>query len=224
MPAEGAAVGQRTVVVVAGGEPVPAAAVDRAKGATVVAADSGIDHALAAGWHVDVAIGDFDSATEAGLERVAREGARVERHPAAKDHTDLELALEEAARLGATDVLVVGIGGGRLDHLLANFLVLATPALAGATVTAFAGDARVHVVHAGRSCTLDAPPGAVVTLLPVGGGATDITTEGLRYPLDREALAPVTSRGVSNVVEVAPCRVTLGAGTLLAILPGADGA
>jgi thiamine pyrophosphokinase len=216
-------VGQRLVVVIAGGDPIPPdTAATVPDDAIVIAADSGVDLALAVGLRVDVAIGDFDSATADGLEEVAAWGARVERHPAAKDHTDLELALHEAVRLGATDVLVLGAGGGRLDHLMANLLVLAAPVLESCAVEAIIGAARVHVVRAARPITIDAAVGALLTLVPIGGAATGITTHGLRYPLDDEALDPGTSRGVSNVVEVSPCRVSLCAGTLLAILPGTE--
>ena len=96
----------------------------------VVAADSGVAHALALGLAVDVAVGDFDSLDPRVLEAVEAAGTRVERHPAAKDATDLELAIDVAVGLGAARIVVLGGHGGRLDHFLANALVLAAPQLA----------------------------------------------------------------------------------------------
>lgn len=213
--------GHRSVVVVAGGSRAAEAPAGLAPDSIVVAADSGVDHAYAIGLRVDVAIGDFDSISAAGLERAESEGARIERHPAAKDKTDLELALDEAERLGATEITVLGVGGGRLDHLLANVLLLASRAYRDCRITAIDGLARVHVVHGGQAAMeLPADPGELLTLLPVGGAADGITTSGLRYPLRHEALTSGTSRGVSNIVETAPPTVQLDAGTLLAIFPG----
>ena len=213
--------GQRNVVVVAGGDRAIDAVLALPSDARVVAADSGVDYAHAIGLHVDVAIGDFDSMSPEGLARAEAEGARIERHPAAKDQTDLELALDEALRLGATDIVVLGVGGGRLDHLLANMLLLASPRFGGCRIVAFDGSARVHVVHGGRPTTpLPAEVGEIVTLLPVGGVASGITTEGLLYPLRGESLPPGTSRGVSNVIAQAPATVELEDGTLLAVFPG----
>jgi thiamine pyrophosphokinase len=187
----------------------------------VVAADSGVDFAYEMGWRVDVAIGDFDSITAEGLARATAEGARIERHPAAKDQTDLELALGEAVRLGASDVIVLGVGGGRVDHLLANLLVLTSPRFAPCRITALDGMARVHVVRAQEPATvLIGEVGEVVTLLPVGGDASGISTEGLLYPLRGESLPPGSSRGVSNVVAAVPASVQLEAGSLLAVFPG----
>ena len=209
------------VVVVAGGardlDAVPA----EWSGARVVGADSGVDFAYALGLRVEVAVGDMDSISSEGLERATAEGARIDRHPDEKDQTDLELALDAALQLGATDLLVLGIGGGRLDHLMANLLLLASPEYAPCRVRAVAGCTRVHVVRGGQPATeLRAELGELLSLLAVGGPATGITTRGLLYSLHGEALAAGTSRGVSNVVESTPASVELEDGTLLAIFPG----
>ncbi len=58
----------------------------------VIAADSGLDHAQAVGWPVDYVVGDLDSVGPAALAAAEQQGATVERHPIAKDQTDLGLA------------------------------------------------------------------------------------------------------------------------------------
>ena len=63
-------------------------------------------------------------------------------------------------------------------------------------------------------------PGELLTLLPLGGPATGVTTNGLEYPLRGETLAPGTTRGVSNVFVEREARVALERGVLLAIRPG----
>jgi thiamine pyrophosphokinase len=209
-----------TVVVVASGAPRAGLAVVPA-GALVVAADGGADAALALGLHVDVAVGDFDSISPAGLAALERAGTRLERHPAAKDATDLELALDQALRLGARRVLVVGDAGGRLDHLLGALLLLAAGSYAGVEVDALLGAARVHVVRRERS--LSGTPGETISLFAVHGPAVGVTTEGLVYPLRGETLAPGTSRGVSNEFAGAEARVSLEAGVLLAVRPYSEG-
>jgi thiamine pyrophosphokinase len=66
---------------------------------TVVAADGGLLRARALGLGVDVVVGDLDSATPEALAAAEAEGARIVRHPQAKDATDLELALDEVVAL-----------------------------------------------------------------------------------------------------------------------------
>jgi thiamine pyrophosphokinase len=210
-----------TVIVVAGGDPGAGTPTALPEGATVIAADGGVDRALALGLHVDLAIGDFDSVSDSGLAAAEAAGARVERHPAAKDATDLELALDAALALEPERVVVVGSASGRLDHLLGSLLLLADERYASARITALLGPGRVDVVRG--SCVLAGEPDGIVSLLPVHGAAEGVTTEGLAYPLDDESLPAGTSRGISNVFIGHAARVTVAHGCLLAVQPGPEG-
>jgi thiamine pyrophosphokinase len=209
------------VIVVAHGEDVPATV--RAllpAGAPVVGADSGVDLAHRLGLRVDVAIGDFDSISTAGLARATADGARIVRHPAAKDHTDLELALDEAVAMGAAELVVVGGAGGRLDHLLAGAMLLAADHYRHVRITAHLGAASVHVVRPDQPCSVEGAPGALVTLLPVDGIARGVRTDGLAFPLSGEDLPFGTTRGVSNVLTGTTAHISLTDGALLCVLPG----
>jgi thiamine pyrophosphokinase len=185
--------------------------------AFVIAADSGLHHAQALGARVDVVVGDLDSVDPDRLARAVDAGARVEQHPADKDFTDLELAVRAAVSHGADDVLVVGGAGGRLDHFLANVLVLAADAFAGVRVQALVGEARITVVR--DRAELRGAPGSLLTLLPVGGAANGVRTKGLRFPLAGETLSPGETRGVSNEFVEPAAVVELDDGVLLAVQP-----
>ena len=116
-----------TVIVVTGGDPVDPAAIGPLPTADrVIAADSGLDRARALGLGVDLVVGDLDSVSPEALAEAERGGVDVERHPTAKDHTDLALALDRAVATNPARVIVVGGDGGRLDHLAANLLLLAS--------------------------------------------------------------------------------------------------
>ncbi len=208
-----------TFIVVTGGDALDHAHLrDLPAGAVVVAADSGIDHALAVGLRVDVAVGDFDSVTPDALQAVTDAGALVERHPEAKDETDLELALDAAIARGARRIHVLGGHGGRLDHLLGNALLLAAPKYADASVVAQMGEARITVVR--RHASLTGTPGDVVTLLAPLRTAIGVTTTGLRYPLTDEDLLAGSTRGLSNELLESEASVLLRDGVLLAVQPG----
>ncbi len=212
----------QTALVLAGGDGAPAAAALRRDEPTwVIAADSGLDLALALGLRVDVAVGDFDSASPAALTRAEADGARIERHPADKDATDLELALDRALELGARRVVVAGGDGGRLDHLLAEALLLGASRYSALELDAVLGPARAHVVR--RERILVGSTGELVSLLPLHGPAEGIVTEGLQYPLRGETLLPGSTRGVSNVLTEPKARVSLSSGVLLAVFPGSGG-
>jgi thiamine pyrophosphokinase len=222
MPAE-EGVSDEVVVVVAGGDaPRPETALSVPLDATVVAADGGIEHALALGLGVAVAVGDFDSATPEAVAAAEAAGARIVRHPADKDATDLELALEEALVLAPDRIVVLASGGGRLDHLLSLLLALAAPRFAGVRIDAAVGGAWAHVVRGER--TFEGEAGELVSLLALHGSAEGVWTEGLAYELRGETLEPGSSRGVSNVLTTGRATVSVERGVLLAIRPGREAA
>lgn len=211
-----------TALVFAGGDPLPPELAKRLPGpdALVVAADSGLEHANALGRRVDLVVGDFDSADPNAVAAAEAAGTEVERHPVAKDQTDLELALSAARARGATRIVVVGGYGGRLDHFLANALALAVPAADGVAVEWVTGEALVTVVRS--EADISGTPGDLLSLLAVGGPARGVRTKGLRYPLTGEDLAPGSTRGVSNELTEPVAHVSVEAGTVLAVQPGKE--
>ena len=112
---------------------------------------------------------------------------------------------------------MIASSGGRLDHLLASLLLLGSERYVGLELDALVGEALVHVVRGDRR--LHGTAGELLTLLPLGGAAEGVTTEGLEYPLAGETLEPGSTRGVSNVFVEAEIRITAAKGVLLAIRP-----
>ncbi|HSJ46797.1 MAG TPA: thiamine diphosphokinase [Euzebyales bacterium] len=210
--------GVTTVAVIAGGQAVSPAIAGRIGDVDyVIAADSGLHAVERLGLTADLVVGDLDSVDPALLDRP---GLEVDRHPAAKDRTDIVLALDRALDLGAGAAVVVSGGDGRLDHAFANLLVLASPRYARVRVRALIGDAEVEVVRDHHA--MSAPAGTVVSLFAVDGPARGVTTEGLRYPLRDEVLDPLSSRGVSNEFAGGPAAVRVAHGVLLVIRPGGE--
>ncbi|MDX6618846.1 MAG: thiamine pyrophosphokinae [Gaiellales bacterium] len=213
--------GTGRVLIVSGG-PAPDAALvsPLPSGAFVIAADSGLEHATALGLEVDALVGDMDSASAEAVRAAETAGVQVERHAVDKEATDLELALEHALRRGARRVTVVSGGGGaRLDHHLAELVLLAAVRFAPLRIDARIGAARAFAIHAGEAVSLAGEPGAVLTLLALGGPAHGVTTAGLRWPLRAETLEPGSTRGVSNEISSGPVRIEISGGSLLAVGP-----
>lgn len=184
----------------------------------VIGVDGGAAALELAGCRVDRLVGDLDSAGPALVERLTAGGTVVERHPADKDASDTELALRAARSAGADEIVLLGaLGGARLDHELANLLLLADPELAAADLWLVHGRTTVRSVGDGGELALEGEPRDLVTLLPVGGDVAGVTTAGLRWSLDRATLKFGRSRGLSNEVTDAGASVRVERGTLLVV-------
>lgn len=189
---------------------------ERGAGATIIAADGGAHVATQYGLRPHLVIGDMDSVTAELLADLEANGVKIARFPAAKDETDLELALIAAAEADHNPIIVFGGVGNRLDQTLANVYLLALPGLEGRTVRMAAGREEVALLRPGEH-VIHGKPDDTISLLPIGGAADGVRTEGLAYPLRGETLKFGPARGVSNVMLGAEARVWLGKGFLLLI-------
>jgi thiamine pyrophosphokinase len=165
----------------------------------------------------DLVIGDMDSLPEAARALLVSGGCRFIEHPRAKDETDLELALVHAVHEGAKEITVLGALGGRLDHALANILLLTLPSLAGVSVRIAEGEQQALLARGGEVVELVGVPGDLVSLVPLGGDARGVTTSGLAWVLQEDTLRFGSSRGVSNEMTADQAGIQLGEGLLLIV-------
>ncbi|HZO91974.1 MAG TPA: thiamine diphosphokinase [Chthonomonadaceae bacterium] len=166
----------------------------------LLATDGAAHRAAGLGLKPDIICGDFDS--------VRLEVAQAEFPCAAflptpdQDQADLEKAIAVARDRGASAITILGAAGGRIDHTLANHLLLLRYHTEIPLV--IIGDSS-HVwaisgtMDTPGECTFDAEPGDIVSVLSYDGKAR-VTLTGLRWTLLDERL-PIGTRGMSNVAE-----------------------
>ncbi len=187
------------------------------EGDWIIGANGGAARALAWGLLPDLVIGDMDSLPEEARAVLAAEGCRFIEHPRAKDETDLELALVHVLQEGAREIVVLGALGGRLDHALANILLLTLPSLAGVPVRIAEGDQQALLVRGGEAVELAGARGDLVSLVPLGGDVRGVITRGLAWALREDTLRFGSSRGVSNEMTSNKAGIQVGEGLLLVV-------
>lgn len=177
----------------------------------VIAADGGLLHLRRLGIKADIIIGDFDSLSR------RPDGDNVIVHPAEKDATDMALAISEAVSRGATQIFLYGgVGGNRLDHTVANMQTVCYYAQRGVTCYLIGGGNVITAIH-NQSVAFSADADGIVSVFCNGVPATGVSLTGLKYPLDRVALSPVTPLGVSNEFQHQPAEISVEYGTLMLI-------
>jgi thiamine pyrophosphokinase len=208
-------------LIVADGDVPSRAAVDRLLGGApqlVIAADGGALKADALGYPPRVVVGDADSLAASDVERFRAAGAEIIIRPADKDESDTELALKEALSRGASRVVIVGaFGGRRVEHTLANILLLGSESLKGRDICLADGASTLRVMHDDESLEISGTAGDYVSLLPLTWHVSGVTTVGLRYVLNKEMLEQGPARGLSNELITATATIEIDQGRLAVV-------
>lgn len=182
----------------------------------VIAADGGGARLLQLGVTPQLLVGDFDSLTDPVRKQLEAAGTEFVQHPPVKDKTDTHLALEVALARGAAEVDMLGLfGGDRLDHAIANSLLLAKPEFREKRIRIVDGVNEARLCQG--SLSLTGQPGDYVTLIALTDQVTGIRTEGLRYDVPGGRLTFGDSLGVSNELVGEQATVSQAAGILLVV-------
>jgi len=164
-----------------------------------IAADGGYLHARRLGERVDLLVGDLDSLGEAAAAEVKAAGGEVIRVPVEKDETDTQLAVHEAVRRGADEIVIIGGLSGRLDHTLSNLAILES--LGEHRIVARITDGRNRVRFLKNDSLLLANEGfRYLSLVAVDEKCRGVGAEGVKYPLTNATLHRTNQFAVSNEI------------------------
>ena len=203
-----------------GGDSPPASVCEHlANDPYVVAADSGWEHAVALGFMPHLLVGDMDSISQQHLHNARDAGTEVLQFDPDKDFTDTELALSTVHERGYTDITIISGGGDRFDHLLSMIHSLIPFAVPPNEIVCHLAQARIDFVSGGYSIGLAVDVDETISLIPLGGDATGVTTSGLMWNLSNSTLSVIASRGVSNKTTSPVVEISVATGLLAIIQP-----
>jgi thiamine pyrophosphokinase len=205
----------RAFIVASSPHSLPPARLRPQAGDLVLAADGGANLCLAWGWPVDAVVGDMDSVDAGVRQQLEAQGTPFVVSPVEKDETDLELALRLALDWGATELIIAGALGARIDHTLGNLALLALPSLADIPTCIADGDqtvrlARYQLIIAGQ-------PGDTLSLLPFGGDTHGVSVAGVHWPLHGAHLPLGPSLSISNRMIADRAEISVQDGLLLVV-------
>ena len=180
----------------------------------LIAADGAAHRAAALGLTPGLICGDFDS-VELDVARSEFPNTEFVETPN-QNLADLEKALLLARERGATEITLLGAGGGRIDHALTTIALLLryhgeialTLRHDGSAVRAVSG-----TVGTPGNLRLDTRPGDTISLIAFSP-ANRISLSGVAWPLQNARL-PVGTHGVSNVAKNDEVTVEITEGVVL---------
>ena len=183
-----------------GGHIRPEAITERPEGDDlVIAADSGYENASRLGATVSHLIGDFDSFPGGDPEKSLPGTVEILRVPAEKDATDTQLAVGFALEKGATELIIIGGLGGRLDHTLSNLAILEDLDRAHVRAVITDGQSRVRFIRS-TSYLLARSGYRYLSIIAADETVKGVSVEGCKYPLKNAKLNRTFQYAVSNEI------------------------
>lgn len=175
----------------------------------VIAADGGFEALNRTGIRPSIILGDMDSIIH------LPQGITHLRFPKKKDLTDLALAARFARARGFHNLKIYGATGGRIDHTLANFQLLAGLSRLGTRCVIIAPGFTMFALTDRSLFLPPLPRGTLVSVFCHGENASGVSLSGLKYPLSNDALSPFEPLGISNEALGQPIHIRVLKGTLL---------
>jgi thiamine pyrophosphokinase len=184
----------------------------------VIGVDNGVITLLEAGILPAFAVGDFDTAGKEQFAEWRALGIEIMLLSSIKDVTDTRAALEHALTFSPSSILILGgLGGGRLDHTVANISLLEW--LAAHQVEGILQNEtnRLRLLLGPGEMNLVREGYTYVSLLPISKTVDGVSTTGLAYPLHEKQLSRIDTLGISNEILEDSATVSITQGKCLVI-------
>jgi thiamine pyrophosphokinase len=176
-----------------------------------IAADSGWDLARRMNFEPDIFIGDMDSLEDHdGLKDISDDRKLI--YPVDKDFTDTELALKYLEERGYRDIVLIGGGGGRIDHLMAIITLFSRNIKPSEWFTS-----REHILYIEHDTEIPCTEGQTVSIFAANAKETVLSTEGLKWELSKSSVNG-TFFSVSNTALGRELYIKMEKGAVLLIL------
>ncbi len=177
----------------------------------VVVADGALRHIDALGLTPDYIIGDLDSVDKDLLKKY--QSSKIEKYPRDKDKTDLEIALEKALAFSPTELVFIGMFGGRIDHQFGNILLLTTLKIKKIMIEDF--DTTSYVLNDKNVISLCKSAG--FSLIPLTSEVTGVTILGAKWNLRDHRLSLGSPTALCNEFINDTTQISIESGSLLVV-------
>ena len=179
----------------------------------LIAADGGVKHIFKLGLIPQIIIGDFDSTPK----NMKSTPTKIVKYPTKKDKTDFELTIDYCLKNKFQEIIIFGVLGDRIDHMLANIFLLSKFQTENPTFKIKIVEGKKEIFILNKEITINGKIGDEISIIPVSEKLEGIVTDGLEYQLNNEVLLFGSTRGISNVMNKTSAQITASSGTGIVI-------
>lgn len=172
----------------------------------VYACDDAVSELLRQGIKIDLAIGDFDSLQDHDLLK----GLKTIKLNKKKDFSDTSYAINHAYNHSNKVVLIGGIKGSRVDHFLANVVLLDKYK----NLVMFDDTNKLYILEKGTH-NIYKENYDYLTILPVTNSIISIS--GTKYILNKKELEAYDTLGLSNEIVRDKATIEIDQGKVLVV-------
>lgn len=186
----------------------------------LIAADKGLEAVFSLALDPDLIVGDFDSVNPEVLRRYETDPKTVEsilRFKAQKDFTDTQIAVERAVKFGASEIIVLGATGNRLDHVLGNIAIMKYALRWDCTISLVDENNKITMINNNFQIEKKNQFGNYVSIVPYSKEVSNITLKGFKYNVSNETFYDNDTLGISNEIEEDVALIEFDSGFLLVI-------
>ncbi|WP_312699622.1 thiamine diphosphokinase [Sedimentibacter sp.] len=187
-----------TALIVGNGSDIDKSCIKNLNIDYVICADGGLEKVKNLGLVPDLILGDFDSVDKSVLEYYKSLNIETVAFPPEKDYTDMELAIDQAVEMGFRDIILAGATGTRLDHSVANMLLIEKYHKIDVNIQIIDNNNFIQIVK--DTMTIPFRKNYYVSLIPLSESIEGLTLEGFKYPLNNVNVERGSTLCVSNEI------------------------
>lgn len=164
----------------------------------ILCADGGANYAYKMGLIPSAIVGDMDSILPEVKQYYTEQEVSIKKFPRRKDFTDTQLVLSNACEMGASEILLLGSLGKRLDHTMSNLYCALDLVRQGIKITYLSPAGYIYLIN--KEIQLEGKVGDLISILSMTEESRGVSTEGLEYPLDHVVLETRNPYAISNAL------------------------
>jgi thiamine pyrophosphokinase len=164
----------------------------------IICADGGANYAHRLGLIPDCIIGDLDSILPEVKVFYEAKNTAFKKFPPRKDNTDMQLSMDTACEWGASEIILLGTLGKRLDHTLANLYSGMEFVRRGIKISHFTSECLVHIVN--KEVEIKGTKGDIVSDVALTDKVFGFSEVGFEYSPVTPVLENSKPYAVSNVL------------------------